>query len=327
MTVQRTINHYMEHNYFNRHPDISVQEAEENLWLSEHDHDFVELVLVTEGRGTHYVGGEPLQAERGDLFAIPVGTRHIFRPLASGSRSRSSRSSHGERLKVLNCLIRRAAMSRLSAFLSDDGAAEFLYWLAGGNSQDYSEGQSQSAGGRGWLRVRDDSDELRSLLARLHADYIGPADPLSLWSGVLGLLAAVYRHADLGAGDGAAPAADAASRAGGRLTAGVHVRKALAFMRSRYAEPLTVAAVARAAGIGERQLARLFAAETGRPFRRHMEDIRADACCRYLRDGSVPIMDLPPLVGYEQWKSLSRVFRRAMGLSLSEYRKQATREG
>lgn len=325
MTVQRTINHYMEHNHFDRHPDISVQEAEENLWLSEHDHDFVELVLVTEGRGTHYIGGVPIQAERGDLFAIPVGTRHIFRPSAVGSRS--SRSAHGERLKVLNCLIRRAAMSRLSAFLSDDGSAEFLYWLAGGRSLDHNEGRTPDAGRRSWLRIRDDSDELRSLLTRLHADYIGPADPLSLWSGVLGLLAAVYRHADLGGGDAAAPAADAASRAGGRLTAGGHVRKALAYMRSHYAEPLTAAAVARAAGIGERQLARLLAAETGRPFRRHLEDIRVDACCRFLREGRVPIMDLPPMVGYEQWKSLSRVFRRAMGLSLSEYRKQAMREG
>ncbi|WP_214626592.1 helix-turn-helix domain-containing protein [Paenibacillus agaridevorans] len=320
MTVQRTIQHYMEHHFFGRHPDVYVQEAVENLWLSEHDHDFVELILVTGGRGTHYVDGVPLQAERGDLFAIPVGISHIFRPSASGSRS--SRSSHGERLKVLNCLISKAALSRLSAFLGDDGIAEFLNWLSGNSYHDH--GQDHDAKRRSWLRVRDDSDELRGLFTRLHAEYIGPAEPLSLWSGVLSLLAAVYRHADLVEdGEIAAPSAEAASRASSRPSAGVSVRKALAYMRAHYAEPLTVAVVARAAGIGERQLSRLFAAETGRPFRRHLEDIRVEACCRCLREGSVAIMDLPPLVGYEQWKSLSRVFRQAMGLSLGEYRKQA----
>lgn len=344
MTVQRTLEHYPESLYFNRHPDLYILEAVENLWLPEHDHDFVELVLVTEGKGTHYLNGEPLQAERGDLFAIPVGTRHIFRPEA-----RVSRSSRGDRLKVLNCLIRKASLPRLSAFLEDERAAWFLSWLGGdmpgehgmvgggigGDSTRFvndvnGESRSRDSGAgerRAWLRVKDDSDELRRLFSRLYADYTGSADSLSLWSGALALLAAVYRHTALADGDPmthAAPASSAASP-GRNASADAPVRKALACMRARYAEPLTAAIVAEAAGIGERQLARLFASATGRSFRRHLEDIRVEACCRLLRDSHIAIMDLPPLVGYEQWKSLNRVFQDRIGVSLSEYRKQSRR--
>lgn len=313
MTIQRTVEHYEENKYFQRHPDIYVLEAEENLWLAEHDHSFLELTLVTEGKGTHYVNGVPLQTERGDLFAIPVGTRHIFRPAA-----RSSRAERGEKLKVLNCLIRAGAISRLSGFLQDEAAQAFLSLMTG-----------STADKPAWLRIRDDSDELRSLFARLHADYKGSAGSLSLWSGALGLLAAVNRHAEISLGAEEERLAGARNDTSAtRALSSLHpapLSKALACMRRRYAEPLTAAIVAAEAGIGERQLARLFASRTGRTFRSHLEDIRVEACCRLLRDGQAAIMDLPPLVGYEQWKSLSRVFRSRMGISMSEYRSQVQR--
>lgn len=342
MTVQRTpLEHYAEHIFFDRHPDLYIEEAVEGLWLAEHDHDFVELVLVLEGRGTHYLNGEPVQARRGDLFAIPVGTRHIFRPDARASKA--SKASKVERLKVVNGLIRKNALSRLSAFLEDRDAAAFLSWLAGDVSS------SDNLGGNGdpfvvhaeetdlsrpklgaahaWLHVRDRSDKLRNLFVQLHADYNGNADSLSLWSGTLGLLAAIYRYAEFPGGvGGESQTGPATAASAGRAAEAAPLRKALAFMRARYAEPLTAAVVADAAGIGERQLARLFASATGRSFLRHLEDIRIEACCGLLRDSRVAIMDLPPLVGYEQWKSLNRVFRSRMGVSMREYRKHAAHE-
>jgi AraC-like DNA-binding protein len=347
MTVQRTpLEHYPEHSFFDRHPDLYIEEAVEGLWLAEHDHDFVELVLVLEGRGTHYLNGEPVQARRGDLFAIPVGTRHIFRPDARASKA--SKAAKVERLKVVNGLIRKNALSRLSAFLEDHRAAAFLSWLAGeasspggmradgvlraggvpfaGKEADAEPLRPSLGDSQAWLHVRDQSDMLRNLFVRLHADYNGRADALSLWSGAIGLLAAVYRHSELAGGDGEAIGPSTAAASAGRAAEAAPLRKALACMRERYAEPLTAAVVAEAAGIGERQLARLFASATGRSFLRHLEDIRVEACCGLLRDSRLPIMDLPPLVGYEQWKSLNRVFRSRMGVSLSEYRREAERD-
>ncbi|MDQ6422753.1 AraC family transcriptional regulator [Paenibacillus sp. LHD-117] len=306
MTVQRTIEHYEDDLYFRRHPDIYVLEAEENLWLAEHDHDFVEIVLVTEGKGTHYVNGEPLQTERGDLFAIPVGTRHIFRPPARTARS--------ERLKVLNCLIRTASLSRLAAFLGDERATGFLSWLAG-----------QSSAERPYLHLKDETGELRGLFERLHRVYAanaaraGEADSLSLWSGALGLLASVFRQAagteEETCGGGRLPQPGAGGESDFRA------RRALAYIRQHFADPIRAFDAAAAVGIGERQLGRLLASTTGRSFRRHLEDIRVEACCRLLRDSRIPIMALPPMVGYEKWKSLDRIFRDRMGMSLREYRK------
>jgi AraC family L-rhamnose operon transcriptional activator RhaR len=50
--------------------------------LPMHTHDFVEIAYISEGRGIHYVGGDQIFVEPGDLFVIAIGTPHVFRPLS-----------------------------------------------------------------------------------------------------------------------------------------------------------------------------------------------------------------------------------------------------
>lgn len=306
MTVQRPLEHYEEHRFFGRHPDIVVMEAVENLWLAEHDHDFLEIVLVAEGRGTQYLNGVAVQVESGDVFAIPVGTRHIFRPTV--------KSAGTEKLKVWNCLMHRAAIRKLAIFLGEGETTEFLAWLVG-----------ESNAGGGWLHVKDATGELRQTFRQLFSLYAQPpgsgaaSNSLSLWGGVISLLAAMLRHAS----DSLAGADDRHSRfSDDNADTGKPLQEALAYMRRHCAESVTIEDAAAAARISGRQLRRLFGAATGRSFRDHLEEIRMESCCRLLRDTRIPIMDLPPLVGYEQWKSLNRVFRKRMGVSLGQYRRR-----
>lgn len=339
MSVQRTVEHYKESLFFRRHPDFYVAEAEESIWLTEHDHSFVEVVLVIEGKGTQYLNGIPVHVQAGDVFAIPVGTRHIFRP-----SPRSAAPGH-ERLKVWNCLLTQTSLRKLEVFLDDEGSTRFLKWLNGE--------ASDNGTGKDWLYVKDRTGELRQRFRRLsslHAKNPASAEPMALWSEILGLLSAVYRETpwhrenesetgkERPAKESASPSPQHSSslpnEAGDMLLSEGRfpsanppngyspLQLAMAYMIRRYATPITLEEAAAAAGIGGRQLSRLFASRTGRTFKEHLIELRIDACCRLLAEGKIPIMDIPPLVGYEQWKSLSRVFRKRMGVSMSEYKKQ-----
>lgn len=289
MSITRPTERYDGHNFFVFHTAISFVEAEENLWLLEHDHAFAEIVLVVEGEGLHYLNGTPLRVGEGDLFVLPIGTRHVFRPSGPGAGRGG--------LKVWNCLFRPAAIRGLASLLADSDAERFLSWLIG-------EGPSD----RAWLRLSDGDGRFRSRMAELRGAYarqrVEP-DALTLWSAALSLLAALS-------------AADTPSRP--PLAEHRALANAIADMRRRYAEKLTLSGVAARAGIGARQLSRLFAERTGRTFLSHLADVRVEACCRLLRETDVPIMDLPPLVGYAQWKTLSRAFRERTGVTLRAYR-------
>ncbi|MCT2195358.1 AraC family ligand binding domain-containing protein [Paenibacillus sp. p3-SID1389] len=64
--------------YFNR--------VEETFDLQMHSHRFVEIVLVDEGEGFHFIDEEVVRVTKNDVFLLPAGTRHVFRPGHAGSR-------------------------------------------------------------------------------------------------------------------------------------------------------------------------------------------------------------------------------------------------
>lgn len=63
-------------------PDAPNRVAARNKFLAEHTHDEDEVRFFVDGVGTFYVHHEArvfeLRCERGDLIAVPAGTRHWF---------------------------------------------------------------------------------------------------------------------------------------------------------------------------------------------------------------------------------------------------------
>ncbi len=313
MTIFRTLEHYEEQSFFSRHPDIYMAEAEESLWLKEHDHEFVELVLVAEGRGNHYLNGKPVLTEAGDLFVIPVGTRHIFRP--------PSRSAEPGSLRVWNLLLTKTFVNRMAAALGSGCEANLLLRLTG----ECEYASSPPGVDSGWLYTKDQTGELKQRFRRLsalYAQYPRAADSLAMWSEVFGLFSAVYRGTNSNAFRGenlTNPLNEDPQLICGPLRR--PLANALAYIRTNYAKHITIADAAAAAGMGERQLRRLFTGWDGGSFRDTLEETRVAACCRLLAETELPIMELSQHVGYEQWKSLSRVFLKRKGISMSEYRR------
>ena len=72
MTVNRPI-HVTPGSLFFTPEDIPiyVNRVPESFHLQEHTHDFVEISIVAEGDGEHYIDGTHFKVSKGDLFLHP----------------------------------------------------------------------------------------------------------------------------------------------------------------------------------------------------------------------------------------------------------------
>jgi AraC-like DNA-binding protein len=96
---------------------------------------------------------------------------------------------------------------------------------------------------------------------------------------------------------------------------------ACAVIERRYAEPLSVAEVAREIGTSPRQLQRVFEEIGGRSFRTHLAVVRMARARELLLDHGGTVRNIAATVGYSQPAQFAKAFRRHHGVSPSELRR------
>jgi AraC-like DNA-binding protein len=100
--------------------------------------------------------------------------------------------------------------------------------------------------------------------------------------------------------------------------------KALDFIEARYAEPLTLPTVAKAAGLSVSRLAHVFKAQIGMSVTAYLNMVRVQWARYYLTSSSLRISETAFEVGFGNLSHFNHVFRRATGLSPTQYRRQHT---
>ena len=98
-------------------------------------------------------------------------------------------------------------------------------------------------------------------------------------------------------------------------------RDARSEIERRYAEPLTVAAVAHAIGTSSRQLQRVFEEAGGRSFRSQLAAVRMDRAREMLLSDDATVRSVAARVGYSQPAQFAKAFRRHHGVAPSELRR------
>ncbi|MCS6909842.1 MAG: substrate-binding domain-containing protein [Anaerolineales bacterium] len=99
------------------------------------------------------------------------------------------------------------------------------------------------------------------------------------------------------------------------------VRKAMAYLHTHYAEPLTREKVARYVGVSEDYLTRCFQQELGLPPMTYLTRYRMNQAKNLLARGDMSVADVAFAVGYTDSDYFSRVFRQEVGLTPSAYRR------
>lgn len=286
MAVKRFIEMFQRDDWFDPGFSLFVNRSDETFEMSEHYHDFIEITYITEGTGMHHIDGKCFPVKQGDIFFIPIGTSHVFRPVSADPQ---------KKLTVYNCIFYPELLERLLSFIpGSDPILEF-----------YQSDPMHIP----WIKVRDDGDLIHNTFHNMHKEYIQKKQgfAVALHGGLLQLLVFLHRQwTTLKDGE------DKKSSPG--------LDRALEYIRNNYNQPLSVADAAAIAGVCERQFHRLFKKHTGQTVTGYIQSERIAKSRDYLKTTSMKIQEIAAAVGYRDMKFYNRLFKKITGLTPREYR-------
>jgi AraC-like DNA-binding protein len=100
--------------------------------------------------------------------------------------------------------------------------------------------------------------------------------------------------------------------------ADLRIRRALAFIDASYAQPLSLDAIAKVAGMSRYHFGRIFEAQVGKSPYRYLVDVRVARAAALLRTGRVSVTEAALSVGYNDLGRFGRAFRARHGVAPSE---------
>ena len=102
----------------------------------------------------------------------------------------------------------------------------------------------------------------------------------------------------------------------------MRLRKMLLYIQEYYGEHLSLADLAKAANIGERECLRCFQKTLHTSPFRYLQEYRIQAASNRLKNSELKIVDIALQCGFSSASYFGKVFHREMGCTLQEYRKQ-----
>jgi AraC family transcriptional regulator, L-rhamnose operon transcriptional activator RhaR len=270
-------------NFFKDDLPIFINREEESFDTVIHSHDFWEIAYISEGRGLHLSGGSTTKVSKGDLFMIPIGVFHVFRPSSLDEK---------EPLIVYNCII---AMEKLKSFLQSYPGGKEL-----GNLLKLKE----------WKHYHDKSGRFFDLFQQMHFEYLAnlPGREAKIYNGLMELLLFFY--------------CEEYRTYNESTKTENYMQEVLAIIHSDYHHPLRVKDMAAKMGIGERQFQRIFHMQTNMTFKDYLQGVRINNASRLLVNTNRKVIDIAASVGYQDLQYFNKLFKEKTGMSPSEYRRQ-----
>lgn len=284
------------------HPGLPyhINRVSESFHLHLHRHEFAEISLVMEGRGTHYIGDCSMDVMPGDLFLLPIGTEHVFRP----------KSMKGfEPLVISNFIFlpepAEAAIAGFPGVQRLVRSRRALNMLASDREPN-------------WTKLNDSKGVYRRLfeaayeLQRRQDEYTEPM----LHALFVQLLAEIDRGlAEQERGENESVLYSPAQRGEQKL------EQLLERLKQDPAEALHAEQLAAEIGWSVRHFHRKFKEATGKTLGDYVQDSRIELACRLLRSGD-NVQLAAEKCGYMDRGFFTQIFTRRMGMSPREYRKR-----
>jgi len=98
------------------------------------------------------------------------------------------------------------------------------------------------------------------------------------------------------------------------------LNEAIRYIHENYHKPLDLAMVSNHVSLNYAYFSNLFKKNIGKGFAEYLRDVRLDKARRLLAETDYKIIDVTAMVGYESYKSFTRVFREVMDMQPTEYR-------
>lgn len=272
--------------FFQPEFDIFINREIESFSLSQHTHDFIEISFVEEGSGFHYIEDQMIPIKRGDLFVIPIGTSHVFRP-----------SSRDKQLVIYNCIFKVELLERLRSVI---GEASMLYRFL-------YEAPPASVK---WLQYQDKFDKFLNMILSMYREFINksPCYEYLMMGQLIQVLAMLQRYEC----DGSLVS-----------TPSNNMDDAILYIHDHFAMNITVQQVAERSFMSPSHFQRLFKKTSGVTFMQYLQNIRIQRCCELLKSTELSIQEAANQVGYQDMKFFHALFRRKTGVTPRQYRKSS----
>jgi AraC-like DNA-binding protein len=250
-----------------------------------HFHDEVELTLITQGRGSRFVGDCIETYEEGDLVLLGPELPHTYT---------AGPPSGGGENEAISAQFREDFLGPQALLGPDLMAVKQLIDRARCGLAFSGETVPAVAGALLEMRRLDSPERTVALLGAL-------------------LVLARSRHVRTLASDSYFPAIDATGRAAVDAMCG--------FLAGAYASPVTLEDVARAANVAPTTASRLFRRAMGRTLTRYIIELRVSAACQLLTDSDRSVASVAAECGYRNLSNFNRQFHRLKHTTPLAFRK------
>jgi len=277
--------------YLSQEVPVYVNRISESFHLEQHRHEFIELNYVSEGKGFHYIEGNRIPVVKGDLFFLPVGVSHVFRP--------TTPTPEEGRLIVYNCLFNETFAMAISRCLDSDHEFNRIVNLQ------YPD--------QTWFHIHDLEGGLQQSFNSMFEEFQQRRSNyiLLLQVEIIRLLIHMKRIQDNPLGTSYMPKEAFSS-----------IDMIANRIRRQPKEVLTRKQYAVEIGISERHFQRLFKERFSMTFLEFVHKSRIELSCELLRTTTEKISSIAQQSGYKDIKFYNQLFKRLTGLSSHTYRTQ-----
>lgn len=277
---------------------LEVRWYDVNRMVSPHSHDFIELAMITRGRGEHITSRRRVLTTAGDVWIVRPNYWHTYMNV--------------KHLGVYNCLLGLPLFRTLTPALQQDPAAIELFWRLP-LTQARDGCCLLHLGPRDRLAAEQALNELHECLE------LNTPSALLEARGRLWLFLAVLSkaHAEQRKPQGMVKAKPRKEPERHPVAA-----EAVEFLENRYALDLSLTDLAREVGMSPPHLTRVFRAMTGLSPMRYLACVRAQRACLLLGESDRNITEIAGAVGWPDPNLFARRFRQIVGVAPSAYRQK-----
>ncbi|MFD1956820.1 helix-turn-helix domain-containing protein [Paenibacillus thailandensis] len=261
---------------------------------SDHSHDFVELVYVSDGEAHHWFEGRSYPIRAGDVFIINPGEVHSYK------------IQPGRRLEIINCLFMPELISE--AMLRELGVSRSMDYFYVYPFLDARERFHHRLNLDG-TKMEEIGSLLKAMIVEWERHRGGYTTIIRLQ--LLQLLIMLSRFYAEGACSDDRPAEKEST---------VLVRRINGFLERHFDQKLAVPDLCALFSISNRQLNRVFKQETGMTVTERIHHIRIERAKQYLLDGRDKVIEIAHKVGYDDPSFFTQLFRRKAGCSPGQFR-------
>ena len=270
-------------------PPLAVVRATEHPEYPEHHHEFWEIVLVTRGTGLRVFGSKALPIKVGDVFVISRDQEHAYRETHS--------------LDIVNIAFDPEFIASLHPVLEGWMSRDALFAVGPRWRSGETPGECLHLGSSEFARALDLVQRLEGELGSACAEA-----RVASFAYFLLLVTQLRRHCLPWE-----PAGEAAP--------GTRIGRAVEFVETHFAEPITIDDIAASSHVSRRHFFRLFEQAVGMGPKEYLKKVRLRKAAEMLLTTKANVTEVAYACGFNDSNYFSTLYHKEFGVSPSRFKR------